>query len=72
MPTISPHKPKAMTTGEIATYHADFHDGHRAGRADALVGKFDQFRAALDPKRPAFGEGYRAGHRLGAIERKRQ
>jgi hypothetical protein len=35
---------------------------------DGTNGRFEQSRAASDPKRPGFGEGYRAGHRLANIE----
>ena len=52
-------------------YNANFHEGHTTGREDGTNGRFEQSRAASDPKRPGFGEGYRAGHRLANIERER-
>lgn len=59
----------AKTDTEL--YQANFHDGHGIGYADAVLGKINHSATATDPRRPGFGEGYRAGHRVGSMERMR-
>ena len=70
MPTISPLIKRTVT--DDALYQRNFHEGHGIGLADYRLGKFEQHRAVNDPARPGFGQGYRAGQRLGDMERKRK
>ena len=59
-------------TDDTEAYQINFHEGHGVGHTDGELQQFTQSRAATDPRRPGFGEGYCAGYRLAVIERDRR